>query len=790
MQVDSVAKGGWKHARWVVTMLAKRMLCGLITVMWLLNSAAPNAYAQEGELIMLDMKKQCQLHFEWTDKGYQAAIYGPDGKLNCVFRFPVWLTVAAQLTLETTEIRQGYDNVTMQDCAALATARVESSKGSIFVVQDRYEMAEQGVILQRRIEVEKTGERESGFQSVVSVESGDSAQEYEQLEYFVPSMLYKDSANITPTAAFAADTFLFDKNLVRETRSGLPMVMVRNPATGATFSIAHIADNVADELTPDTAGMMMRVDTLCRYGSIGITNLRGDSPAACFVYPYLETPKVYGSASRVERCFHPIKEGEKQEYRIHIMAARTEDYNAAMTMFYRDHYAAQPGRIAEVNIGQVYDVSVRDLRDLYAETTMGKGMPFAIYVDNGEAFGVNFQMGFIGMQIALAHHMIRYGIENGDDDCYQKGVAMVDFWASMAGTESGVVKVWFDSVSFRPYPPFLRIMTDGMEGMLDAYMAMIASGRKDGNLDAWINMVTRYAQFLVREQNEDGSFYRAYDYKGNVYQDTNSDGLRGDKNTLADSKLNSAIPIRFLVRMYEMTGEQKYLEAAKRAGEFVLDVLYPTGRYVGGTPDNPNTVDKEAGVYATYAYSALYSATGDARYLKAMEQAAVYTMSWAYTYSFKVANFKNIEAGVPTELGYTDGLSFIATGHSAVDSYISAMYYEMFKLYVWTEDETYRDMALFLEKNTKQTMNLDNRYGFVKESLMIEATNLATFQFHTAETRGVWLPWITAQNIEPILHMKRTFGDQSVEDFSAEHMEVLKQRLDAFGAGAKVYTFE
>ena len=209
---------------------------------------------------------------------------------------------------------------------------------------------------------------------------------------------------------------------------------------------------------------------------------------------------------------------------------------------------------------------------------------------------------------------------------------------------------------------------------------------------------------------------------------------------------------------------------------------------MGGTPDNPNTVDKEAGIYATFAYSALYAATGEAKYLEAMEQAAVYTMSWAYTYSFKVANFNRLAAGVPTELGYTDGLSFIATGHSAVDSFIAAMYYEMFKLYVWTGDETYHDMALFLEKNTKQTMNLDNRYGFAKESLMIEATNLANFQFRTAETRGVWLPWITAQNIEPILSMERTFGNQSVESFSSDDLDMLREKLDAYGAGAKVYT--
>lgn len=750
----------------------------------------PTCLGKAEEAPSLPLADACTLCFDPLDEGHGLSVRDAAGAVIFQTAQPAKLTVAQGVAMKAAHYRKAYDRVERQGNGLLASATITTDNGSVFTVEDAYTPVQHGIAVSRRVEVLEASPKDKGFQSEFSLAVHPAlAREYSEAEYFIPSLLYKSCDNVTERAAFSAEAFQHEKNLVRETRSGLPMVMMREVSTGVTLSIAHIASGIADPVTALSAAASTRVDAACQCGAIGLSNEIGASPAVCFVYPYLETPVVYGSTATKEVCYHPVAAGAVDCYDLLLCAAATADYNDAMIRFYRENYLAQPVEICDIDTDHLYDVCVQDLKSLYTRNGLGCGMPFAVYVDDGSPFAVNFQMGFIGMQITLAHHMIRYGILHQDEELYRQGVSMVDFWSKMAKTDSGVVKVWFDSVSFRPYPPFLRIMTDGMEGMLDAYLAVTAAQRQDANTAAWLDMITRYADFLVREQNADGSFYRCYDYQGHAFQPSNTDGLIGDRNTFGDSRLNTAIPVRFLVRMYEMTQEQSYLDAAKKAGRFVLESLYPTGQYVGGTPDNPNTVDKEAGIYAMYAYSALYAATADPVYLKAMEQAAVYCMSWVYTYQFPVMNLNHLVAGVPLEMGRNDGLSFIATGHSAVDSLIAFLYYDMFKLYVWTGDEVYRDMALFLEKNTKQTMNLGNQYGFAKESLMIEATNIASFRFSTAETRGVWLPWITCANIEPICSMERTFGARSVAALSHLDRETLLSLLSAYGCGGKAYSF-
>ena len=66
----------------------------------------------------------------------------------------------------------------------------------------------------------------------------------------------------------------------------------------------------------------------------------------------------------------------------------------------------QPIRIAEADTDEVYDICIRDLASLYTETKLGRGFPFAVFVDNGDIHSVSFQMGFIGMHTEGACGML------------------------------------------------------------------------------------------------------------------------------------------------------------------------------------------------------------------------------------------------------------------------------------------------------------------------------------------------------------------------------------------------
>ena len=88
--------------------------------------------------------------------------------------------------------------------------------------------------------------------------------------------------------------------------------------------------------------------------------------------------------------------------------------------------------------------------------------------------------------------------------------------------------------------------------------------------------------------------------------------------------------------MYELTGKDEYKTAALAAGDYIYNHLYPENKYYGGTCDNPNAVDKEAGVFAMYAYDALYMLTKDEKWIECLKQATAFTMSTVLVISFPI----------------------------------------------------------------------------------------------------------------------------------------------------------
>ena len=214
--------------------------------------------------------------------------------------------------------------------------------------------------------------------------------------------------------------------------------------------------------------------------------------------------------------------------------------------------------------------------------------------------------------------------------------------------------------------------------------------------------------------------------------------------------------------MYRHTNDIKFKDAALRAARYVYDNFYHgMGKYVGGTPDNPNTVDKEASIYALYCFNAAHDLSGDPIYLEAAEHAAINAMSWNYCYDFAIPNRNdNDRKKNPFYNGGILGFSIIATGHSGADNFSAYMCHEMFRLYIKTRKPIYRLMASFLQNNTKLNTDYDGRMGYKYRAFMPEATNVADFAFRSV---SVWLPWSSMANIDPLIKLKDEYGTMDID---------------------------
>ena len=671
--------------------------------------------------------------------------------------------------------QSGYQKVSTGKGMVKATAEIQTDGGSVFRIEDRYSVLSEGTFgLERTVTVLEQGAGEPGFASQACFSmAGDS------FEYFIPSILYKDASEVRPTA-IAADLEV-DKLYVKETRTALPLVMARGKADGATLALSHYHPSVSSEGHPG-GGRPGEVAEALRYGSIGYT--LKPTLSIDFTYPSLEGPRHYEwpkDAGWLGR-YHPVKKGFSHTYTLALMPRMEPDYNTAMTEVFSEAFELEDPPVLDIDMETIYgqhiDLFKAEFRSYGSGRAKAAGLPWSLDLPDGtNREGVSFQMGFVGQQIAVGYHLYRHGLEKDDAEARQKGMAIVDFWTSPAIMSSYFPIVWWDPSDgptlgkSRGYPSFLRCMVDGMEGLLDACRIAAAYGEEH---PAWEASLRHVASNLVRKQQADGSFCRAWETDGTVHPGW-------DRNTFGASPLNTPEAVRFLVKMYEYTGEQQYRSAAMKAAEYSYEVLYrQLGKYVGGTPDNPNTVDKEAAIYALYAFNAIHELTGEERYLKAAEHAALCAMSWVYCYDFPVPCVKPEDAAKnPFISGGTLGFSLIATGHSAADVYISCLFYELYKLYVKTGNELYRTMALFVENNTKQSADYDGRLHYKYRAFMTEATNIANLGYSSV---NLWLPWCSIVTIDPILRLKDTFGVMNIEDIDMP-IERQRERLREAGVG-------
>ncbi len=447
------------------------------------------------------------------------------------------------------------------------------------------------------------------------------------------------------------------------------------------------------------------------------------------------------------------------------------DFRAALRENWRYYFKQFLPAIASEPLNTVYANGI-DLLNQYSAKrppiSGAQGVPFSTLVPSGSipSDQISYWMGFVGMQLPVGYQLIRYGLENNNDRISSKGTATVDFWAHNAATPFGLPLTWYnvEPPTFRDddcyNPVFPRVASDGMEGALDA--ARLVRQANNPQPD-WERFVTAFGDWLVKTQNSDGSFYRAFNASdGSVF--TGAAGCNA--NAHGTSKSNTTHPIRFLVALYFATGNKAYFNAAVAAGNYAYTNSYLPTAFVGGTVDNPNIIDKEAGVLALHAFLALYDATKDSNWLTAAIGAATYAETWMYAWNFTL----NPTAPAFAYAG-VQGESLIATGQSGADIYLSFEAYDLYRLHLLRDDADnhFLRVAEFLANNTKLTTQVtgvqEQNFGFGYDGLVSEAND---FSFLSVPGYGNWLPWLTIAEIEPLAKLQDTFGSMSIQQIEEQ----------------------
>lgn len=615
-----------------------------------------------------------------------------------------------------------------------------------FNVTDSWTLVGNALKLSRKLQVE--GSATGGFLSAVTFRNEQSRDE---VQYFAPGMIFGDADHLTKVAIGGHDAG--DATWIREDRLPAPMfglffedgssVTMLDPAPRGQTTKEDSYDGEVTTL----------IDERLKFGSMG-AEAKDDAMYLGFKWPGTEGETTYrgyfypgGQVQKWRRRYHPVKNNFEQSYQVSFRFGKGEKEYAN---YYKNAWrwtwkTLQP----QVN-PQDIDQARRSLVDMLAERVETKNGLTGLY--NMTTFAkagtgtknrhprAKTVMGFTGKALESANSLLQdadIDSRPAAEEHRQKALDVINSFLKLKLSPPAGEGFFFKSgepalALPRKERMYIRSFGDGLKALLKAAKREKEQGRRH---DEWVAWARSFADWLLSQQSPEGAFPRAWEpVTGKVVD---------------DSPQSSYTVIPYLLLLSELTGEAKYREAAIKAGTFCWNNGQRNGIFVGGTIDNPDVVDKEAGTLSLEAYLALYDATQDKKWLERAKTAANFAETWMYIWDVPMPVDENNEdlhwkKGVPTV-----GLQLISTGHSLVDAYMAFDADEFAKLAVLTGDEHYREVAVILLHNTKGMLALPGRtYDLPGSGWQQEHWSLAP-------ERGIgrkraWLPWVSTSHLNGI----------------------------------------
>jgi len=468
-----------------------------------------------------------------------------DGKMLYYNRRPMFVTVKTVFAVN--EFYDGaYDDVAEDGGRVVAGGVLTVPSGSMFAFMDTYEAAGTGFKVSRRVKVLRAAD-DLGFSTKISfvMAESDDPRDY---WCFAPGVWYKQNE-------FAPDTVI-GKDLDceyfwrMETCYALPLFAMQHTRSGETASLSRWAADVTMPST-DILRAENHTDPKCTTGAIGMSRpesltlnymyygfpvrkpfeTKVDGLSIDYVYPgcdgQLPSQNRFlgldyrGKTKSFRRINHPVVDGFEQHYAVAVQFGRYDSFQRMMRDNWRIVYERMRDRLFGVDNERHFHNCMKHLERYTRKYGESYGLPFAAQLPHMDISTVSFQFGFVGQQPGIGYLLLRYGDMTGDAEAREKGIGILDFWVRTAMTESGLPHMCYNPniQGFEPYPHYVRMLADGIEAILDAYLYM--RGRGEERAD-WLDFCRKTADWLVKMQNEDGSFYRAYNTDGSVRMDSKS----------------------------------------------------------------------------------------------------------------------------------------------------------------------------------------------------------------------------------------------------------------------------
>lgn len=651
-------------------------------------------------------------------------------------------------SLHISRMADGYAEASKTKSGFFGKAIIKSGN-ILFTVNDQWKLEGNVLGLSRKVEV--TGNAAGfGFLSAITFVN-QQKQVRSDVNYFAPGMIYGSTDNLTEVAIGGKKSGLV--TWIREDRMPAPLFGIQYK-DGTSVSILNPAPK-GITTKEDTRDLNVKdlIDGKFQFGSLGVQQT-GDNIEYGYMWPGNEGAYTYkgntypgGQINRWRRRYHPIQSGFIQQYKVDFRFGKKEDQ---FSTYYRNAWRwAWKTLDPQVNFQDI-EAARRSLVDMLGDRVevnnglsgIAKSIPAVKEDTPSRRIAV---MGFVGKNLECSNFMLQDADRNQsplDSLHRQQATNIINSFVKTIKLSppngEGFNMDTGEPVMNRPQDGrmYLRSFGDDLKSLLRAVKREMAQGRMH---EDWLTWAKSFADWLLPQQSAGGGFPRAWEM--------------GTGKILDRSEQSSFNAIPYLLLLSELTGQPQYKAAALKAGEYCWNSGQYKGLFVGGTIDNPNVIDKEAGTLSIEAYLALYTYTKDKKWINRAEVAADFAETWMYIWNVPMPEDEDNTALHWKKGVSTIGLQLISTGHSLVDAYMCFDVDEYAELSVLAKDKHYEDVAKILLHNTKGMLALPGRtYDLLGPGWQQEHWSLAPLRgFGLHRT---WLPWVTTSNLNGIFGLE------------------------------------
>ena len=406
-------------------------------------------------------------------------------------------------------------------------------------------------------------------------------------------------------------------------------------------------------------------------------------------WPNIEGPKVYSGRNRYSEAIYKtitVQPMEIHEVTFYVCISKVETLNNGWTKIY--DYAfdmLKKSKFDEVDKVQLWASQIEFAKNL-VKTIEDKTLINIGYHPNEDDNGWHcrqegqFEIGWCGQNATFATSFIYDYLVNKNEKSLNLGIEILDTWEKYARMDNGLF-----------YGQFDYILDGQKDATVDtcnlswgAYQYMNAFELlKKVNIDRanWLEMGLKLCDFFVEKYDKTYGFGKSWDlHTGNCVDTGGTIGC---------------FVVMPMVKAYEITKDEKYLNCAKSAYELYVKRDLDNMVCTAGALDT-SCVDKETCWPLLKCGLDLYEITKEEFYIESAKKAGYYILSWMYHYDviyskdtdFSKYNYK------------TYGATAVSTQHHHLDPWGALLSKDFIKLGKLTKDTRWEERGAAMWGNS------------------------------------------------------------------------------------------